>query len=401
MPPEDQNSSKSSLAMMAGMAGSKIGGGGSDLSLLAGDLLGSHSSGDLYLAVLHSRSAQEALVDQFDLTSIYGIPWLRLKLKKDEARKQLDLNTEISQERKSGVISISVIDRSPKRAAAMASAYADQLNHLLASVSTSSAGRERQFLEQRLVEVKKDLDDATNDLSQFSSKNATFDPLVQGKASVDAVATLEGELIAAESQLSGMRALYTPENSRVRTLQARVTELRKQLSTLSGHAGTGAALSSGDDASLDMPFPSLRQLPLLGAKYADLFRRAKIEETVYQVLTQQYEIAKVQEAKEIPTVRTLDRADIPLRKWGPHRLLLALIGYGAGLLIGAMWVIGSQMWAELPDNSPRKMFFSEVLEILEGLWIWKKTRWVWLRMNSILGPLATWRRNAKADPVSS
>lgn len=369
MPPEDQSGTKANLAMMAGMA-SKASGGGSDLGMLAGDLLGSHTSGDLFVGILHSRTAQENIVDQFDLTSAYGVPWLHLRVQKDDACKRLELSTETSQERKSGIISISVTDRDPKRAAALADGYVDQLNRLLATVSTSAAGRERQFLERRLLEVKKDLDESVAQLSQFSSKNTTFDPVVQGKATVEAVAALEGELIAAQSQLSGLQTIYTAENMRVRSLQARVTELRRQLDALSGRT-EGSSIPSLDASDSPLPFPSLRQLPLLGAKYADLFRRAKIQETVYQVLTQQYEMAKVQEAKEIPTVRVLDHPEVPLRKWGPHRGLLTLMGGVAGLLLGCLLVIGNDRWERWDINDPRKIFFLDFYARLQQQRMWR------------------------------
>jgi capsule polysaccharide export protein KpsE/RkpR len=391
MPPDDQSGTKANLAMMAGMAskvtggGSSGGGGGgtSDIGMLAGDLLGMHNTGELFVAILRSHTAQENIVDQFDLTRVYGIPWLHLRARREDACKELDGNTEISQDRKSGTITIYVTDEDPKRSAALAAAYVDQLNRLLATLSTSAAGRERQFLEQRLVEVKKDLDQSMAQLSQFSSRSTTFDPVVQGKATVEAVAALEGELIAAESQLRGLQAIYTAENVRVRSLQARVGELRKQLGALSGKTGLDLDGGSADIPASEMPFPSLRELPLLGATYADLFRRSKIEETVYQVLTQQYELAKVQEAKEIPTVRVLDRAEIPPRKWGPHRILLALMGSIVGVLIGCLVVIGKDSWRNWDANEPRKMFLSETFVEVRN---YRISRWmaaVWRRIGEM------------------
>jgi capsule polysaccharide export protein KpsE/RkpR len=393
MPPDDQGGSKASLAMMAGLAskvtGGSGGGGGSDLGMLAGDLLGAHNTGELFIGVLHSRTAQESIVDRFDLTSVYGMPWLHIRAQRDDACKELESNTEASQDKKSGIMAISVTDKDPKRAAALANGYVDELNRLIASVSTSAAGRERQFLEQRLVEVKKDLDEATAQLSQFSSKNTTFDPTVQGKATVEAVAGLEGELIAAESQLRGLQAIYTPENVRVRSLQARVTELKKQLGSLSGSTDVDTVDSTSPNSPSEMPFPSLRKLPLLGATYADLFRRSRIEEVVYQVLTQQYELAKVQEAKETPTVKVLDHGEVPVKKWGPHRGILTIIGTILGLLVGSLIVIGTDRWERWDPNEPRKVFLSDLYEHIQ-------------RHRVVRGIRATFRKaplrfNAKSD----
>jgi uncharacterized protein involved in exopolysaccharide biosynthesis len=355
MPPDDQTGTKA--AMLAGLA-SKVGGG--ELGFSAGDLLGTRSNADMFIAILRSRTAQDLMIDQFDLTTVYGVPWLHLRAQREDARKQLDFNTEISNDRKSGVIGLSVTDHDPKRSAAIANGYADQLNRLIARLSTSSAGRERQFLEQRLLDVKQDLDHATAELSQFSSKNTTIDPSIQGKATVDAIASLEGQLVAAESQLRGLQAIYAPENIRVRSLQARVTELRTQLRNLSGDSGSSSAANTGANQASELPFPSLRELPLLGATYIDLVRRVKIEETVYQVLTQQYEMAKIQEVKDTPTMRILDPAEVPIRKFGPHRGVLAAMGAIAGLLLGSLFVVGTNRWEQWDPSAPRKIFLSSI-----------------------------------------
>src|SRR5437899_10817354 len=151
-----------------------------------------------------------------------------------DARTKLDEKTSISEERKSGIITISVTDHSPQRAAAIANAYVDELNSLVSQLSTSSAHRERMFLEERLKVAKQELDDASSQLAQFSSKNGTLDIQTEGKAMLDAAGTLAGQLIAAQSELEGLRQIYTDNNSRVRALNARVGELRKQLPKLSG-----------------------------------------------------------------------------------------------------------------------------------------------------------------------
>ncbi len=163
MPPDPQ--STSGMAMMAAMA-AKAGGG---LAGVAGDLLGLKSSGALFIGVLRSETSQDRLVQQFDLGKVYGARLVT------DARKKLDENTSISEDRKSGIITISVTDHNPQRAAALANAYVDQLNTLVSELSTSSAHRERVFLEERLKVAKQDLDDASNQLAQFSSKNNTLD----------------------------------------------------------------------------------------------------------------------------------------------------------------------------------------------------------------------------------
>src|SRR5262249_46280146 len=140
----------------------------------------------------------------------------------------------ISEDRKSGIITISVTDHSPQRAAAIATAYVDQLNVLVTDLSTTAAHRERLFLEGRLKLAKQELDQATSELAQFSSKNNTLDIHQEGKAMLDAAGTISGQMIAAQSQLEGLRQIYTDNSSRVRALNARVGELRRQLEKLGG-----------------------------------------------------------------------------------------------------------------------------------------------------------------------
>src|SRR5437899_8655054 len=364
MPPDPQ--STSAMAMVAAMA-AEAGGG---LGAVAGELLGVKSSGALFIGVLRSQTSQDRLIQQFDLKKVYGT---RLVM---DARTRLDENTSISEDKKSGIISISVTDHTPQRAAALASAYVDQLNTLVSELSTSSAHREREFLEERLKVAKQDLDDASNQLAQFSSKNNTLDIQQEGKAMLDAAGTIAGELIAAQSQLEGLRQIYTDNNSRVRSLNARVAELRKQLEKLGGTQtnavnGTSAPPSQTNDPSADkagggLPYPTIKSLPLLGAKYADYYRRAKIQETVYELLTEQYELAKVQEAKETPSVKVLDPARIPEKKSFPPRSVIMFLGTFLTFALSIVWVLGSAHWEEVDPQDPRKVFAEEVAGALNA-----------------------------------
>jgi capsule polysaccharide export protein KpsE/RkpR len=345
MPP-DSKSSSSGLGLLAAMSG-QLGG----IASLAGDALGLNSSGALFVGILSSRTVQDRLVQRFDLKHVY-----RVRLDED-ARRSLAERTTISEDRKSGIITISVADRSPQRAAAIAQAYVEELNRLVEQLSTSSAHRERVFLEERLRTVKADLDDAAERFGQFASKNTAIDIQAQGKAMVDAAAELQGQMIAAQAELQGLKQIYTDGNVRVRELQARIAELQKQLDKLGGQSGGPTRdLSSANDPS----YPTIRQLPLLGITYADLYRRTKIEEAVYEVLTQQYELAKVQEVRETPSVKVLDPAAIPERKSYPPRLLIMAGGLGLSLVCGVIWILLTRYWTETDPKDPNKAFFIEV-----------------------------------------
>jgi capsule polysaccharide export protein KpsE/RkpR len=361
MPPDSQSSS--SMMMMAAMA-QKTGLG---LGSMAGDLLGLKSSGALFVGMLQSQTIQDQLIEQFELKKVYG---KRLML---DARARLSESTTVQEDRKSGIVSITVTDRSPQRAAAIANAYVNELNTMVAQLSTSSAHRERVFLEDRLQSVKRDLDHAEGQLAQFSSKNSTLDIQQQGKAMLDAASNLSGQMIAAESELQGLRQIYTENNARVRELGARVGELRKELDKIGGmdstlprgRQGTAGLSDTVTDSSVDMPYPSLRKLPLLGAKYADFYREAKIQETVYELLTQQNELAKVEEAKETPSVKVLDPAEIPEKKSYPPRLIIMILGTCIALGLAAARTIAKTRWREIDPEDGRKVLAQEVFATMK------------------------------------
>lgn len=341
MPPEPPQGQ--GIAMLASVVGKM----GASMGSIGNDLMGLKTSGDLFATVLYSRTVQDDLVNKFDLRRVYGEKrWV-------DARRELTSRTDVSIDRKSGVLTISVKDHDPKRAAAMAQEYVSELNNLVNQLNTSSAHREREFLEGRLVQVRGDLETAEKDFSLFASNNATLDIKEQGKAMVEAAAALEGELIATQTELQGLREIYTDYNVRVRTAQARIKELNRQIQKLGGKPGL-AALGGGDGKEGDL-YPSIRKLPLLGVTYADLYRKTKVEETVFEILTQQYELAKVQEAKELPSAKILDPPDIPEKKVFPPRTILTILGMLFAMVLGCFWVLGKDNWEKTDPEDPGKV----------------------------------------------
>ena len=345
MPPDPQQGQ--GMAIAAALSG-RIGG---NLGALSSSLLGMNTSADLFAEVILSRTVQDELINKFELRKEYGARRLV------DARKELTRRTDISIDRKSGVLTIQVTDHDPKRASAMAQEYVAQLNNVVTQLNTSSAHRERVFLEERLAEVKTELEAAEKDFSQFSSKNGAIDIKEQGKAMVEAAAILEGQLIAARTELQGLRQIYSDNNIRVRSMQARVNELENQLRKMSGPGESGESTGSADNAL----YPSIRKLPLLGVAYADLFRHTKVEETLFETLTQQYELAKVQEAKEIPSVKVLDPADVPEKKVFPPRFLIVLVGAILGLAICAAWILLRDDWRRMDPQDPGKLLVLEMV----------------------------------------
>jgi capsule polysaccharide export protein KpsE/RkpR len=352
MPPDQSSSGLAAIAALAGRGGSGSGGLsgalGGNLGSVAGDLLGLKTSGALFVDMLEGPTIEDDVIKKFDLRKVYGDRlWV-------DTRRELTKHTEIKEDRKSGVITIAVTDHDPHRAQQIAQAYVEALNGLVAQVSTSSARRERIFLEQRLKTVKNKLDAAAQQFSQYSSKNGTLDVPSQSKAMLESEATLEGQLIAAQSELEGMQQIYTDNNIRMRTLRGRIAGLRQQIEAMSGNK---ADLNS-DQSDIAGDLPSIRKLPLLGVQWANLYREAKIQETVYELLTQEYEFAKVQEAKEIPTVNVLDAPLIPERKSFPPRILITILGTLFAFFLASTVIIGREAWRH--NQSPEKQLATEI-----------------------------------------
>jgi uncharacterized protein involved in exopolysaccharide biosynthesis len=360
----------------------------------ASEILGLKTSSHLLAGVLKSRSVADTLIQKFDLRKVYGARRI------EDTRKELAARTDISMDRHSQIITISVTDKSPQRAAAMTQAYVEELNRTLAEVSTSPARRERILLERRLQAVNQDLETAEKEFSemsgsaarrerillerrlqavtqdleaaekesnQFPSRNTAIDIKEPGKARVDAAAVLQGQYIAARSELEAFRQLYADVNVRVRSFQARVAELGGQLEKV-GRKDESFSLAEATQGNSQ--YPSIRELLMLGAPYADLYRKTKVEEAVFETLTREYELAKVQEAKEIPTVRVLDSPKVPEKKSFAPRTVIVLLGTALAFLCGVTWVFGRAMWEQTHPSNPGKVLAREVFDTVKAAMPW-------------------------------
>ena len=364
MPPD---SAGSSLASIVPAAISKSPG----LMGLAGDLMGVKSNGAVFAKVLQSRTVADHLIQRFDLRKRYHLSrW-------EDTRTKLFSRTFIVEDKKSGIITVSFIDHDAGLATAITNAYVEELGSVLANVSTSAARRERIFIEQRLADENKNLQDAEQQFSQFASTNMALDVPEQTKVTVEAAARLQGELIASKAQLEGLKQTYTEENIRVKSVQAHVNELERALAKIN----SGRTAGVQDPTS---PYPSVKNLPLLGVRWADLYRNTKIRETVVELLTQQYEMARIQEAKEIPSVRVLDPASIPETR-RPSWLVILLGGTMVGVMLACMGYFLKNWWERWDQDDPRRML---IVQVFGG----------GRRMNSLRGILQ--RRAGKPEETS-
>lgn len=361
MPPDQQSSSAMMLAALAGRLGS-LGALGS----LAGGLTGAHSSADLFIDLLRSGTVSTHLIDRFNLQRVYH------KRYRVDTAKHLAHLTKITEDKKSGVITIEVEDTSRERARDLAQGYLDELNQLVLQTNTSAAHRERVFIEQRLHSVNADLEDAEQKLSQFSSNSNAIDIKEQTRAMVDAGARVQGELIVEQSGLQSLKQVYGDGNVRVRESEARIASLQAQLARMTGSStessdkdqpDTGA--SSGQSGNASQLYPPLRSLPRLAVPYADLYRRVQVQEAVFQLLTQQYETARIEEAKDVPPVNVIDPPGIPEKKSYPPRLWVTLLLTLFSFACTSVILLCRYYWLAVSDHDPRKEFAAEVVPVLQ------------------------------------
>ena len=359
MPPSGSNIG---TAMLAALAGRALG-GFSGIGNVVGGLFGGNNTSALFVDLLRSGTIAGQLIDRFDLQHVY-----RKRYRVDTA-KYLAHHTEIMDDKKTGVITITVDDTDPRRARDLAQAYLDQLNLLVNRTGASSAHQERVFIEKRLTKVKADLEEAQQRMSAFSSTHATVDLKEQTRAMVDAGAKLQAQMIVEESSLNSLRQIYGDQNVRVRAAQARISVLQRQLSKMSGSSAplsdSASEQSSGEtNENPGELYPPLRQLPRLAVPYTDLYRQVQIQEAVFELLTQQYELARIQEAKDVPVVSVIDAPGIPEKKSFPPRLLLTMLLSLFSLTATCALLLAHYRWSLVRPDDPRKRLAAEIAATL-------------------------------------
>jgi uncharacterized protein involved in exopolysaccharide biosynthesis len=307
MPPQQDTGSV--VGALMGAAGG-LGG-------MAGDLLGKGTPSDLYVGILSTEAISDKIIDRFKLMEVYKQDY------RVATYKILDKNVDIASGKKDGIISISVEDKDPKLAAAMANAYVEELGDLLSKQDISTAGQNRKYYEIRLAKAKADLAKAEDALKIFQLKNKAIDVTNQAKASIEGVAMLRAQLAVQEAQLSALLSQYTNSTQDVQSIKASIRNLKGQIAQLEG-TQKGSSI------------PSVGSVPDLGQEYIRLTREFKTQEAIVDLLTKQNEMAKLSETKNDNSIQIIQTAREPDKKTKPKRSLIVLAttfaaGFGAVL----------------------------------------------------------------------
>lgn len=319
-----------------------------------GDMLGMNSPGQVYIRQLQSRPVQDNLIKRFNLKQVYRSKTL------EDTRNSLEKRSGFKEDHKSGVISIEVTDKDPNRAAQMANAYAEELGNLTANMNAEAGRHEREYFESQLLAAEKDWQAAEARLSEFGQKNAAVDVEEEGKALITSAATIEGQLVAAESELKGLQEIYAPQHERVQAAQARIAELRRQLAQMSGKSpATNGNAAGTSDSDLD-----LKHLWGLSGPYAELYGQVKFKEAIVETLTQQYEISKLQETRHVNEIQIMDPAQAPEKKSGPHRVQRALAVGVLFFCVLCLWIVIAEWWDTTSSHNPWKHILIPPVEAL-------------------------------------
>ncbi len=315
MPPSQNQGSMSN--MLLGQLGS--------LACMGAKDLGLKNPTDLYIGILHSRTMADALIGQFHLQDVYR------KTHISDVRKKLQNNTDIVATKES-LISITVSDRDARRAADIANGYVAELQKLSNTLAVTEAAQRRVFYEQQLQQAKNQLGDSEVALKQTQEKTGVLEINSQSRAIIDAIANVKAEIAATEVKIQSMRSYVTDQNPDLRAQQQKLGALQTQLAKLTKQ-------QPETENSGDITIPT-KSIPEVGLEYIRRYRDVKYYETVYQLIAKQYELARMDEAKEGGLVQVVDSAVVPDKKAWPPRALIVVLGTLAGFLLACGWVIG-------------------------------------------------------------
>jgi uncharacterized protein involved in exopolysaccharide biosynthesis len=303
---------------------------------------------DLYMAVLQSNTVADGLIKRLDLMNAYHTKRL------SEARLLLAKNSKFVSE-KGGMISITVKDGDPQRAARIANAYVEELHNINSRLIIGEAGVRRNFFSQQLALEKDRLTDAEIALQETEEKTGAISPTGQTGVVISQVAALQSQIISREVQLDALRTSSTDQNPDVIRMNNEIAGLRQQVLTLE-------SVKKGRKPG-DISLTS-RSLPENQVTFLRKQRDVQYHTLIFDLIARQFEAARMDEAKASPLIQVLDPAEAPDRKSGPFRALWTLAGLILGFIYGCVSVIGSYVRSRVvadPDNAAKLAQFRRAL----------------------------------------
>ena len=308
---QQQSTSAAALAALGSLGG------------LAGGLA-AKTPDELYVALLKSDSVQRGLAQRFKLQEHYEVDSY------EALRKLLPSFIRVSSDKKSGVISVEVDDKDPRFAAELANAHEAEITKLLDRLAVSEAQLRRAFFEKQLQETKENLVKAEQGLRQVQEKSGVIVLDKQAEALITGAAMIRAQISEREVQLQVLRTSATPQNPEVIRLNSELRALRSELARME------TAQGGANGSAVDMP---VGRIPAAAIDYVRARRELKLQETLLESMVRQYEIAKLDEAKEGPALQQVDVAQPPDWKSKPSRALIVLASALLAFLLVSVWVV--------------------------------------------------------------
>jgi uncharacterized protein involved in exopolysaccharide biosynthesis len=344
LPPAQNSSIGSTLLGQLGSLGSL-----GSLASLAGGGIGLKNPADMYVSLLTSRTVEDAMIQRFGLMKEYRVKRM------SDARKELEHRASVVAGAKDGLIRLSLEDGDPKRAAELANGYVEEFRKLSASLAITEAARRRLFFEQQLQQAKDKLSEAEDAMTKTQQSTGVLQIDSQARSLIESAAVLRAQVVAKQVQIEGMRSYATEDYPALILAKQELAALQSRLQQMAGSQN-----DNGSDINL-----SKGRMTESGMEYVRRLRDLKYQETVYELLAKEFEVAKLDEAREGSIIQVVDAAVPPDRKSSPHRLLIVLGTAIFALFFAAIWVwLGSRLQVafNLPENRQR-------LRLIKGLWI--------------------------------
>jgi tyrosine-protein kinase Etk/Wzc len=347
LPPAQNSSIGSSLMGQLGSLGAL-----GSLASLAGGGLSLKNPADMYVALLTSRTVEDAMIQRFGLMQEYH------EKRMSDTRKAFEHRTTAVAGTKDGLIRLTVEDHNAKRAAELANGYVEEFRRLSASLAITEAARRRLFFEQQVNEAKDKLTEAENAMAKTQQSTGVLQIDSQARALIESAAILRGQVVAKQVQIEGMRAFATDDNPTLILAKQELAALQSQLDRVAGSQS-----DVGSDINL-----SKGRVTQSGMEYLRRYRDLKYQETVFELLAKEFEVAKLDEAREGSIIQVVDAAVPPDTKSFPHRTLIVLGVTILAFFVAVFWVwLGKSLHLtfELPENRQR-------LRAIKGLWKTKR-----------------------------
>lgn len=315
---------------------------------LSPSMIGMKGTNKLYVALLKTRPVLDYVAGKLNLEEYYGAG------SGYKVRKILSSNLMVTDDRKSGIITVACADKNPGMSAKIANSFIEGLDNLNNRLAVTEAAQRRLFFEKQLEKAKESLIESEEDLQKFQQKTGTIKVDAEAEAAIEGTSKIKAEISAKEVELRVMRNYATEQNPDLQKLKEKISALKEQLRKFESR--------SSDDAIF-----STKKLSALGTQYLRKMREFKYNESLYEIMLKQYESARLDESRDASIIQVVEKAEAPEKRWKPRRKKIVL---NTGLVVfffSIMLVFVRVWWENLKTESGEKVETVKKLLNLSGV----------------------------------